>query len=73
LPAKQIAGQWFEKFGYIQQATPDQERIPPVLIVVCDNTDIADYFYRKISGESEAETVTQQDVEDVEAREDDDD
>src|SRR5262249_23346020 len=39
---KQIAGQWLEKFGYIQQATPDQERIPPVLIVVCDNVDIAD-------------------------------
>ncbi len=69
---KQIAGQWLEKFGYIQQATPDQERIPPVLIIVCDNTDIADYFYRKISGEQEAETVTQQDVEDVEAGEEDD-
>lgn len=65
----QIAGQWLERFKYIQQATPDQERIPPVLIVVCDNTDIADYFYRKISGESEAETVTAQDVEDVESGE----
>ena len=70
--AKQIAGQWFEKFGYIQQATPDQERIPPVLILVCDNTDIADYFYRKISGESDAETVTLQDVEDVESGEEED-
>ena len=69
---KQIAGQWLERFQYIQQATPDQERVPPVLIVVCDNTDIADYFYRKISGESEAETVTLQDVEDVESGEDED-
>jgi len=53
---KQIAGQWLERlFKYIQQATLDQERIPPVLIVVCDNIDIADYFYRKISGETESE------------------
>jgi type III restriction enzyme len=70
---KQLAGQWLEKFGYIQQATPDQERIPPVLIVVCDNVDISDFFYRKISGESDTETVTQQDVEDVEAGEEDED
>ena len=63
---KQIAGQWKERFDYIQQATPDQERIPPVLIVVCDNTEIADFFYRKISGETESDAVTLQDVEDVE-------
>ena len=48
----QLAGQWKEKFEYIQQAAPGQEKVPPVLIVVCDNTDIADVFYRKISGES---------------------
>ena len=64
---KQIAGQWLERFKYIQQATPDQERIPPVLIVVCDNTDIADFFFRKISGETESEAVTLQDIEDVES------
>ena len=62
---KQIAGQWLERFRYIQQATTDQEHVPPVLIVVCDNTEIADFFYKKISGESESEAVTLQDVEDV--------
>jgi type III restriction enzyme len=67
---KQLAGQWLEKFEYYRDATPDQECIPPVLIVVCDNTDIADYFYRKISGESESDLVTLEDVEDVEAGED---
>jgi len=66
---KQIAGQWLQRFNQIREATPDQERIPPVLIVVCDNVDIADCFYRKISGESEAEAVTLQDVEDVESGE----
>jgi type III restriction enzyme len=68
----QIAAQWVERFDYIRQATPDQEHVPPVLIVVCDNTEIADYVYRKISGESESEAVTLQDVEDVEAGEDED-
>ncbi len=68
----QIAAQWVERFEYIGQATPDQEHVPPVLILVCDNTEIADYFYRKISGESESEAVTLQDVEDVEAGEDED-
>ncbi len=69
---KQIAGQWLERFQYIQLATTDQERVPPVLIIVCDNIDIADTFYRKISGESESETVTLPDVEDVESGDDED-
>jgi type III restriction enzyme len=59
---KQIAGQWVERFEYIQQASPGQERVPPVLIIVCDNIDIADIFFRKISGESEEEIVTEADV-----------
>lgn len=67
---KQLAGQWKEKFDYYQDATPNQEHIPPVLIVVCDNIDIADYFYRRISGETESEIVTLEDVEDVESGED---
>lgn len=69
---KQIAGQWVERFKYIEQANPNQERIPPVLIIVCDNTEIAEVFFRHISGESEADAVTLQDVEDVAAGEDDD-
>ncbi len=60
-----LAGHWKEKLDYFQQSTANQERIPPVMILVCDNTDIADYFYRKISGESESDAVTEQDVEDV--------
>jgi len=67
---KQLAGQWKEKFDYYRDATPNQESIPPVLILVCDNIEIADYFYRKISGESEADAVTLEDVEDVEGGED---
>jgi type III restriction enzyme len=44
---KQIAGQWLERFKYIEQATPGQEHVPPVLIIVCDNTDIAEIFTTK--------------------------
>ncbi len=68
---KQLAGQWHQKFVMIQEANPDQEKAPPVLIVVCDNTEIADYFYRKISGESESDVVTLEDVEEVENDESD--
>ncbi len=62
---QQIAGQWVERFQYLLDATPGQERVPPVLIVVCDNTDIAEVFYRKISGESTEEIITRQDVDEV--------
>jgi type III restriction enzyme len=41
------------------------------LIVVCDNSDIADVFYRHISGESESDEVTLEEVEAVESEEDD--
>jgi len=69
---QQIAGQWRERFEYIQEASPGQVRVPPVLIIVCDNTDIAEVFYRKISGEEPLDTATEAEVEEVEAAEDDD-
>ena len=59
---QQIAGQWVERFKLIQEASPGQEHVPPVLIIVCDNTDIAEVFYQKISGEREEEAVTEADV-----------
>ena len=68
---KLLAGQWKEKFHYFQESTANQEQIPPVMILVCDNTDIAEYFYQKISGESESDAVTEQDVEDILGGEDD--
>ncbi|RLC87643.1 MAG: hypothetical protein DRI37_06030 [Chloroflexi bacterium] len=50
-----LAGQWVERFKYIEQATDAQDKTPPVLIVVCDNTDLAEVFFRKLSGESSIE------------------
>ena len=52
-----LASQWVERFGYIQQASDAQDKTPPVMIIVCDNTDIAGLFFRKISGEEEVEIV----------------
>ena len=63
----QIAGQWVVRFGQMRAATPGQEHSPPVLIIVCDNTDIAEVFYRKLSGETQTQEVTTEDVEAVAA------
>jgi type III restriction enzyme len=46
-----LASQWVERFERASAAKPGQELVPPVLIVVCDNTDIAELFYERISGE----------------------
>lgn len=62
---QQIAGQWRERFDYIKEARPGEEHVPPVLIIVCDNTDIAELFYRNISGEHEEEIVTEADLEEL--------
>jgi type III restriction enzyme len=59
-----LVGQWKGRFEQIEAGAPGQDRTPPVMIIVCDNTDIAEHFHRMISGE---ETVV------VEAEEDDDD
>lgn len=62
---QQIAGQWVQRFEQMQSAKPGQTRVPPVLIIVCDNVELAEFFYRKISGESESDVVTEADVEAV--------
>ena len=62
---RQIAGQWVERFNYNQEAKPGQDQVPPVLIIVCDSTDIAKIFYENISGEREEEIVTEADLEAV--------
>ena len=50
-----LAGQWKQEFDGDRAFNPTQERVPPVLIVVCDNTEISKVFYEKISGEREVE------------------
>jgi type III restriction enzyme len=58
-------GQWKQRFELIQAAQPGADRTPPCVIIVCDNTDIAEEFYRRISGERVVETTTEAEVEEV--------
>jgi len=52
-----LAGQWKKRFEEIRAKSPEEAVIPPVLIVVCDNTEIAQVFYERISGEKRVETL----------------
>ena len=61
----QIMGQWKERYERIQAAQPGVDRTAPCVIIVCDNTDIAEEFYRRISGEQVIETVTEAEVQEV--------
>jgi type III restriction enzyme len=58
-----LASQWKERFEYLEAAHPGQEKIPPVLILVADNTLIAEEFYRRISGEETVDLAAQDDAE----------
>ena len=46
-----LAGEWKEKFEQAQAAAPGEDGTPPVMIVVCDNTNIATHFHKMISGD----------------------
>jgi type III restriction enzyme len=69
---QQLAQHWKERFSYIQNATPGQDHIPPVMIIVCDNTEIAELFYTKVSGETQVEQVISSDLEDTDDSEEGD-
>ena len=43
-----LAGQWKKQFEWNRASTHTKERVPPVLIVVCDNTEISKVFFEKI-------------------------
>lgn len=59
-----LAGEWKERFEQLQASTPGQDRTPPVMIIVCDNTDIAEHFHRIISGEEMIQADVQEDEDD---------
>ena len=52
-----LAGQYEQRFEQIRDSSEGQDKTPPVMIIVCDNTDIAEVFYEKISGETKREVV----------------
>ena len=64
-----LAGQWKGRLAQIEAASPGSDRTPPVMILVCDNTDIAEHFHRMISGE---ETLAVESAADDDAEAEDD-
>jgi type III restriction enzyme len=61
-----LAGEWKQKFDQVKSSAPGLDRTPPVMILVCDNTDIAKHFYRAISGEETIEADVLDDEDDDE-------
>ena len=61
-----LSSEWKERFELLNAATPGQERVPPVMIIVCDNTDIAEHFHRMISGEETVEVEGEEEEDDEE-------
>jgi len=53
----QLAGEYKKSFEAVEQASDTALKAPPVMIVVCDNTDIAEVFFRSISGQDEVEDI----------------
>ena len=54
---KTLASQWKMQFDEIKRKSGAGGFIPPVMIVVCDNTAIADLVFQKISGERPADEM----------------
>lgn len=54
-----LASQWKQRFEEIRANSPEEAVVPPVMIVVCDNTEIAQVFFERISGETRAEALDQ--------------
>lgn len=50
-----LASQWKQRLEEILAASPGEAPIPPVMIVVCDNTDLAEIVFQEISGEKMVE------------------
>lgn len=53
----QLTGEYKKTFEEIQKASDLQLKAPPVMILVCDNTQVAELFFRNICGEEEVEAV----------------
>ena len=50
-----LASQWQERFAYARDGKNGQSFVPPVIIVVSDNVEIAQVFFEQVSGETTEE------------------
>lgn len=48
-----LASQWKQRFDLYRHAQVTQQSLPPAMIIVCADTETAQYFYERISGERE--------------------
>lgn len=62
-----LTSQWKERFDSMQGAQAGQNYVPPVMIVVCDNTKMAEYFFERISGEKMVEIEGEEGDDEAEA------
>ncbi len=46
-----LASQWRTQYQSVRESTRGERPVPPVMIVVCDNTEISEVTYRHITGE----------------------
>jgi type III restriction enzyme len=53
-----LYSQWKERFDRITTASQGETPIPPVMIIVCENTDLSKALYEYISGETDNEDGT---------------
>ena len=56
----QLAGEYRKAFAAIEEASDTALKAPPVMIVVCDNTDIAQLFFENISGQADVEEIPEE-------------
>ncbi|MCX5999687.1 MAG: DEAD/DEAH box helicase family protein [Chloroflexi bacterium] len=56
----QLAGEYKKTFEAVRDADVNALKSPPVMIVVCDNTDIAQVFFENISGQTEVEDISEE-------------
>jgi type III restriction enzyme len=50
-----LYAQWRARYQQALETSKDRRPVPPAMIVVCENTDLARVFYEKISGEASDE------------------
>jgi type III restriction enzyme len=60
----QLAGEYKKVYEATDAASDTALKSPPVMIVVCDNTDIAQVFFENISGQSDIEQMVDEPEED---------
>ena len=52
-----LASQYKERFDYIREGSPGQDKTPPAMILVCNDMEHAEIFYEKLSGEKAVTTT----------------